>query len=209
MENPTGLQGVPTDATKQSTRIPKCFHKGQLNLWRPCLVIYGLLMRAAVNWSISTQIRERRRQQLIQPSGCHRAPERHLDGSPDRSFRSRKSKWVAVDDLLCICIWNFHTPMYVYMYMLYTCCIYICTIRLYIGIKENRIQNHIGWRLTPGMFHSSHCWNHVHSGITIIFPLVENPTYQGTEVWKLCPLNTAKFTTLKVKMHIMAASFQH
>ena len=54
-------------------------------LWRPYLFMYGLLMRGALNWSISTQIRERRRQQLIQPSGCHRAPERHLDGSPDRS----------------------------------------------------------------------------------------------------------------------------
>lgn len=82
-------------------------------------------------------------------------------------------------------------------------------IRVYIGIKGNRIQNHIGWRLTPGMFHSSHCWNHVDAGITIIFSLVENPTYQGTEVWKLHPLNTARFTTLKVKMHIMAASCQH
>lgn len=101
-----------------------------------------------------------------------------------------------------------HPHVCVYVHVVYVLHIHMY-IRLYIGIKENRIQNHIGWRLTPGMFHSSHCWNHVHSGITIIFPLVENPTYQGTEVWKLCPLNTAKFTTLKVKMHIMAASFQH
>ena len=125
VENPTGLQGVPTDATKQSTRIPKCFHKGQLNLWRPCLFMYGLLMRGALNWSISTQIRERRRQQLIQPSGCHRAPERHLDGSPDRSNEAGNPSGVAVavlggaDDLLCIWIWNFHTPCM----CICTCCI--------------------------------------------------------------------------------------